>query len=89
MSENLLVGVVRDALFTALRISAPFLIVAIVLGLIISILQATTQIQEQTLTFVPKLLGIAAMGLILGSWMLHTIVAFTERIFDLIIKITT
>lgn len=89
MSENLLVGVVRDSLFTALRISAPFLIIAIVLGLIISILQATTQIQEQTLTFVPKLLGIAAMGLILGSWMLHTIVAFTERIFDLIIKITT
>jgi len=89
MSENLLVGVVRDSLFTALKISAPFLIVAIVLGLIISILQATTQIQEQTLTFVPKLLGIAAMGLILGSWMLHTIVEFTERIFDLIIKITT
>jgi flagellar biosynthetic protein FliQ len=89
MSENLLVGVIKDSLFTALKISAPFLIVAIVLGLIISILQATTQIQEQTLTFVPKLLGIAAMGLILGSWMLHTIIEFTERIFDLIIKITT
>lgn len=89
MSENLLVGVIKDSLFTALKISAPFLIVAIVLGLIISILQATTQIQEQTLTFVPKLLGIAAMGVILGSWMLHTIIEFTERIFDLIIKITT
>lgn len=89
MSENLLVGVIKDSLFTALKISAPFLIVAIVLGLIISILQATTQIQEQTLTFVPKLLGIAAMGVILGSWMLHTIIEFTERIFELIIKITT
>lgn len=89
MSENLLIGVVKDSLFTALKIAAPFLIVAIVLGLIISILQATTQIQEQTLTFVPKLLGIAAMGLMLGSWMLHTIVTYTERIFELIIKITT
>lgn len=89
MSENLLVGVIKDSLYTALEVSAPFLIVAVVLGLVISILQATTQIQEQTLTFVPKLLGIAAIGLILGSWMLHTIMEFTERIFDLIIKITT
>lgn len=89
MSENLLVGVVRDSLYTALQIAAPFLVVSLVLGLIISILQATTQIQEQTLTFVPKLLGIAAIGLFLGSWMLHTAVSFTERIFELIIKITT
>lgn len=89
MSENLLIGVVKDSLFTALQVAGPFLIVSIVVGLIISILQATTQIQEQTLTFVPKLLAIAATGLLLGTWALHTLVGFTERIFELIIKIST
>ena len=88
MSENMLIGIVKDGIFTALKVAGPFLIAAIVIGLIISILQATTQIQEQTLTFVPKLLGIAAIGLFLGSWMLHTLVRFTERIFEMIMKIT-
>lgn len=89
MSENLVIGIVKDALFTALKVAGPILIVSILIGLTISIFQATTQIQEQTLTFVPKLIGIAATGLILGSFMLHTIVSFTERIFELIIKIST
>lgn len=89
MSENLVFGVVKDAIIVALKVAGPFLVVAIVVGLIISILQATTQIQEQTLTFVPKLLAIAAVGLMLGTWMLHMIMSFTERIFDLIIKIST
>lgn len=89
MSENLVVGIVKDALFTALKVAGPILLVSILIGLIISIFQATTQIQEQTLTFVPKLIGIAATGLILGSFMLHTIMGFTERIFELIIKIST
>lgn len=87
MTESMVIGIVKDAMFTALKLSAPFLGIAIVLGLLISILQATTQVQEQTLTFVPKLLGIAAIGLFLGSWMLHTIMAFTTRIFDLISNI--
>lgn len=89
MSENLLFGILKDAIFTALKIAAPILIVAIVIGLLISILQATTQIQEQTLTFVPKLIGIALIGLMLGSFMLNNVVSFTERIFELIIKIST
>lgn len=89
MSENLVFGVVKDAIFVALKVAGPFLVVAIVVGLIISILQATTQIQEQTLTFVPKLIAIAAVGLMLGTWMLHMVMSFTERIFDLIIKIST
>ncbi|MDZ5000525.1 flagellar type III secretion system protein FliQ, partial [Clostridium perfringens] len=73
MSENLIIGIVKDALYTSLKIAGPILIVSILIGLIISIFQATTQIQEQTLTFVPKLIGIAATGLILSSFMLHTI----------------
>ena len=63
--------------------------VAMVIGLIISILQATTQIQEQTLTFVPKILGAALVGILLGNWMLHNMMSFTERVFELIIKVAT
>lgn len=89
MSESMVIGIVTDAVYTALKVAAPILIVSIVIGLIISILQATTQIQEQTLTFVPKLIGIAIVGLISGSFMLHTLMAFTERIFDIITKVTS
>ncbi len=89
MSENLVIGIVKDALFTSLKVAGPILLVSILIGLIISIFQATTQIQEQTLTFVPKLIGIGAVGLLLGSFMLHTLVSFTQRIFELIIRIST
>ena len=60
MSENLVTGIVKDSLFTALKVVGPILLVSILIGLIISIFQATTQIQEQTLTFVPKLIGALA-----------------------------
>ena len=87
MSENMLIGVIRDAIYMGLLISAPILLVSIVVGLLISIFQATTQIQEQTLTFVPKLIAIAAIGLLTGSWMLHIIVNFTTQIFARIANI--
>ena len=88
MSENMVVGIIKDAIQTGLLISAPILIVSVLVGLIISIFQATTQIQEQTLTFVPKLIAIAVVGLITGSWMLHQLVNFTQRIFTYIAQIT-
>jgi flagellar biosynthetic protein FliQ len=87
MSENTVMAVIRDAIQTGLLVSAPILIVTIVVGLLISIFQATTQIQEQTLTFVPKLIVAAVIGLFAGPWMLHTIVSFTERIFAQIANI--
>lgn len=87
MSENLVIGVVKDAITTGLMVSAPILITSILIGLIISIFQATTQIQEQTLTFVPKLIAVALVGLLTGSWMLHQLVNFTERIFEIISNI--
>lgn len=88
MSENMVIGIIKDAVQTGLIVGAPILIVSVVVGLIISIFQATTQIQEQTLTFVPKLIAVAVIGLITGSWMLQQIVAFTERIFTYIAHIT-
>ncbi len=89
MTQTMLNAVVKDTIITAAKVSAPILIVVLVLGLLISIIQATTQIQEQTLTFVPKLIAAAIVGIFLGSWMLQTIMSFTTRIFDLIAKITT
>ena len=89
MTQTMLNAIVKDTIITAAKVSAPILITVLVLGLIISIFQATTQIQEQTLTFVPKLIATAVVGIFLGSWMLQTIMSFTTRIFDLIAKITT
>jgi flagellar biosynthesis protein FliQ len=82
MSENMLMSIIKDAISTGLTMAAPILLVSIVIGLLISIFQATTQIQEQTLTFVPKLIAVALVGLITGSWMLHNLEAFTTRIFE-------
>lgn len=88
MTESMLIKILKDAITTGLLVSAPFLGVSIIVGLIISIFQATTQIQEQTLSFVPKLLAIAVVGLIVSSWVLHTMTGLTERIFDMIPTIT-
>ncbi|WML35432.1 flagellar biosynthesis protein FliQ [Clostridium sp. OS1-26] len=88
MSENMVIGIIKDAIQTGLMVAAPILLVSIIVGLIISIFQATTQIQEQTLTFVPKIIAGALVGLLTGSWMLHQLVNFTTRIFTYISHIT-
>lgn len=87
MSQTMVIGILKDAIQTGLIVSAPILLVSLVVGLIISIFQATTQIQEQTLTFVPKLIAIAFVGLLTGSWMLQMLVGFTERIFQMVANI--
>lgn len=66
MTQTMLNAVVKDTIITAAKVSAPILIVVLILGLAISIIQATTQIQEQTLTFVPKLIAAAIVGIFLG-----------------------
>lgn len=75
------VDVFQQALMVALKVSAPILIVSMGAGLIISIFQAATQIHEQTLTFVPKLILIGLVLLVLGSWMSETLLEFFEMIF--------
>ncbi|MDD3223482.1 MAG: flagellar biosynthesis protein FliQ [Clostridium sp.] len=88
MSELILLSTLKQAIYTTMLIAAPFLIVSVVVGLIISIFQATTQIQEQTLTFVPKLLAVAAVGILLSAWIMHTMDDFTISIFKMIANIT-
>ncbi|MFD3157470.1 flagellar biosynthesis protein FliQ [Haloimpatiens sp. FM7330] len=87
MTENMVVAVLKEGIQTALMVSAPILLTGVAVGLLISILQATTQIQEQTLTFVPKLIAVAIVGLITAPWMIHVMNGFTSRIFELIINI--
>lgn len=76
--------ILREAFIVMLKIGGPVLILALVVGLVISILQATTQIQEQTLSFVPKLLVIFGSLILMGNFMLNTLLEFTEKIFQLI-----
>lgn len=76
-------GVLREGVLIALKISAPILTVSIVIGLVIAIFQAATQIHEQTLTFVPKVVVIALMLLVMGSWMLSLMTDYINQLFQL------
>ena len=71
----------REAIFTALIVAAPMLLLGLITGLVVSIFQAVTQIQEQTLTFIPKILVSAIAILFFGPFMLAMLTAFTARVF--------
>jgi flagellar biosynthetic protein FliQ len=84
MTEALVMTVGRDALLLALMLGGPLLAVSLLIGLVVSLFQAMTQINEMTLTFVPKLLGLGLVVLLLGPWMLQQIVRFTARLFEML-----
>ena len=81
MSDTSIVVLVQETLWTFMLLVSPILGVSILVGLIISILQATTSIQEQTLTFVPKMIAMLTVIYFLASWMLNYISGFTVRFF--------
>ncbi|GAA0115869.1 MULTISPECIES: flagellar biosynthesis protein FliQ [Clostridium] len=87
MSENLVIALMRELIKTSLILAGPMLITATVVGLVISIFQATTQIQEQTLTFVPKIVAVALVGLLTAGFMGNTMISFTKYIFSVISNI--
>lgn len=78
MDENMLVTLLVETLYLIIKISAPMLIVSLVVGLIVSILQTVTSIQEQTLTFVPKLLSIFLVLMLAGNWMMKNITEYFQ-----------
>jgi flagellar biosynthetic protein FliQ len=78
------VAIAKQTLFLVIILTGPPVMTALLVGLTISILQATTQIQEQTLTFVPKLVGVVAILAISGPWMLAQLLAFATSIYDAI-----
>ena len=82
ISESAVLDIARDAIYTIIITSAPLLLVSLIIGLIVSIFQTVTSIQEQTLTFVPKILGVFVTMLICGSWMLNNMSSFIERLWS-------
>ena len=82
MTDTDILDIAIDTMFVALKLSAPILLTALVLGFAISLFQAMTQIQEFTLSFVPKVIGVGVALIVSGNWMLHTLMDFTVDLFD-------
>ncbi|ATW25654.1 flagellar biosynthesis protein FliQ [Candidatus Formimonas warabiya] len=82
MEQLMILKIAREALLLILLLSAPALLVGLLVGVAISVVQAATQIQEQTLTFVPKIVAIIITLLITASWMMDMLVSFTGNIFS-------
>ena len=80
--ENYILTIGKQSLYLILILSAPPVLVALVVGLTISLVQATTQIQEQTLTFVPKLVGVMMTMAFAGPWLMQQMIAFTKALLS-------
>ncbi|HWP51403.1 MAG TPA: flagellar biosynthesis protein FliQ [Clostridia bacterium] len=85
MTQDQIMDIFTQALLVSLKLAAPMLITSIIIGLVVAIFQAATQIHEQTLTFVPKLIIIALMLLFTGNWMISTLTDFVHWLFSLIL----
>jgi flagellar biosynthetic protein FliQ len=81
MNSTAVISIIREALELTLLVSAPLLITALVTGLVVSIFQAATQINEMTLSFIPKLIGVFAAIVISGPWILQLLIDYTHRLF--------
>ncbi len=82
MTLDQVISIGRETLAITMLVAMPCLLVSIVVGLLISIFQATTQIHDQTLSFVPKILAVMLTIMLFGGWMLRTLVDFTQRLFE-------
>ena len=82
MNEVEVIDIARDAMWTMLLVSAPVLLVGLVIGLLISVFQTLTHIQEMTLTFIPKILVTIAVVIVMGPWMLNQITGYTEQLWQ-------
>lgn len=83
MTNAEVLDLLRSGIMVALKLSAPLLILSMAVGVIIAVLQAATQIHEQTLTFVPKLVIVALIFLLAGSWMMETLQEYTIELFGM------
>jgi flagellar biosynthetic protein FliQ len=81
MNEDIAIHLAVEALVVTLKVSAPFLLAGLLVGLIVSIFQAATQIQEQTLSFIPKIVATGVVGVIAGPWVLDVLVAYAHELF--------
>lgn len=86
--ENQLIQIFREALYLVLLVSAPPVLASMLIGLVVSVFQATTQIQDQTLTFVPKIIGVFISLVIAGPWIGEQLIRFTKLLFETIATVS-
>jgi len=84
MTDTTVINIALQTMVVALKLSAPILLTSLVIGFTISLFQSMTQIQEFTLAFVPKLVGVGVALLVSGGWMLQTLVDFTRDLFAMV-----
>jgi len=82
ITQGQILDIARDAIYNIIITAAPFLLISLIVGLIVSIFQTVTSIQEQTLTFVPKILAVFLAMILLGSWMLNNMADFMTRLWS-------
>jgi len=82
MNESDIANLIRESMVVLLKLGGPLLVVGLLVGLVISVLQAVTQINEATLAFVPKVIALGLTGMILGPFMFSTLAAFTRLLLD-------
>jgi flagellar biosynthetic protein FliQ len=81
MSQDTVVNLAAQAITLALSVAGPLLLASLVIGLVISVFQAVTQIQEQTLSLIPKIVGIVLVIVVLGPWMVNKMVTYTQNLY--------
>jgi len=81
MDQDTVVSLATQAMTIAVEVAGPILLLGLVIGLVVSIFQAVTSIQEQSLSFIPKIIGLAALIVILGPWMLGQLVSYTTALY--------
>ena len=84
MNQDVVISLGLDAMSLAMKIGLPLLMVGLVIGLVVSVFQAVTQIQEQTLAFIPKVIGLAVVMVVGGPWMLGQVVTYTQELYSAI-----
>jgi flagellar biosynthesis protein FliQ len=84
VNQDTVVNLAAQAMSLSLKIAGPLLLVGLVIGIVVSVFQAVTQIQEQSLTLIPKIAGVAVVIVLLGPWMLGQLVAYTSALYTAI-----
>ena len=84
MTDSSVIDIAMQTMIVTAKVCGPILVVSLVVGLAVSLFQSVTQVQEMSLTFVPKLLGVAVVLLVSGTWMLGQLVAYTHQLFNMI-----
>jgi flagellar biosynthesis protein FliQ len=82
MTEAFVLSLAKDSIMLTLTLAGPVLLMSLVIGSLVSLVQSATQINEATLTFIPKMIGIIAILVVLGSWMLQRVLVFTVNLFN-------